>query len=159
RGAVERLPSVGRRVEIPGRHQVFRRPPEVAVGAALGGIQKLALAAQTIRGRKAVDGPGEAARPCAIGPQPLLRRFAEKAACRRVKDRFVSRAAVGTDEVFLRSLAMLDGDMAERLVARVARRPEDDADIHHDVNKERMWAEKGSEVAAHLASQGERAAG
>src|SRR5262249_10879885 len=45
------------------------------------------------------------------------------------------------------------------LVARRLGRPEDEADVHHNVDEERLWAEERSQVAARLAPQGERSAG
>src|SRR5262245_4548874 len=68
------------------------------------------------------------------------------------------RAAVGAHEITLRRATMLDGDRPQRLVVGRVRRPQDDADVHHDVDEQRLRSDERREIAAHLAAEGERAA-
>src|SRR5262249_51896391 len=50
-------------------------------------------------------------------------------------------------------------DLMERLIAGLLGGPEDDADVHHDVDEQRVRPDEGGEVAALLPAQRERLSG
>ncbi len=68
------------------------------------------------------------------------------------------RAAVGTHQIGGGSPAVLQGDVAKPgIVGRVGR-PEDNADVHHDVDEQRIRSHEGSQVTALLPAQRQRSA-
>src|SRR5262249_49469683 len=100
------------------------------------------LATEAVHGREAVDGPGQAARPDAIRTPALVRARSQKAPAFEVEDPLVRRAAVGPYQVALGRPAMLQGKRPQRIVPRGVGGPEDDADVHHDVDEQRLRADE-----------------
>src|SRR5579862_4728403 len=105
--------------------------------------------------REAVNCPRQSSRPGAVGSIALLSGFAQKRARGRIENALVSSAAVNADEVLLRGAGMFQSNLAQGFIARRAACPKNDADIHHDVDKQRIGAEEGCKIAAALAPEGE----
>src|SRR5262249_17903484 len=94
-GALEDARTVFRDVEIPRGDEGGWRVPKVIFGTMAGRVEKLGFAAQSMRRRKAVDGPGQASRPSTAGVPSLVRALPQESAGFHVEYAFVSRAAVG----------------------------------------------------------------
>src|SRR5262249_4398072 len=91
--------------------------------------------------------------------QALLRTLPEESAGFEVKNGFVSRTPVGAHEVPSRNAAVFQRDLSQSIVAGLPCGPENDADIHHDVDAERLRADKRREIATLLLAQCQSADG
>ncbi len=145
-----------RQIVVPDRHQPRRRAAQIEGGAATGHVEKLGFAAEPIHRGEAVQRPRQAARP---GASRLSSPDASSAArivpfpgrkylhgpCRR---------RAGRDR--RRRPAVFEGDLAERIVARSIGGPEDDADVHHHVDEQRLRPDERCEIAALLPPQSQR---
>src|SRR5262249_24449334 len=72
-----------------------------------------------------------------------------------VEQALVRGAAVGADEVKLRRPAMFECDVPQRRVAGSVGRVDDNADVHHYVDEQRLGADERREITALLSAQGE----
>src|SRR5262245_8776678 len=114
---------------------------------------------EPVGGGEAVDGPGETARPGAFRLPALVRAFAFEGAAGKAEDPLVGGAAVRANQIARGLLAVLQRDLSHLLVPGFIRGPEDDADVHHDVDEQRLRADERREIAALLPAQGQRPAG
>ena len=85
-----------------------------------------------------MERPGHPPGPVAVGAEALLGRLAEERAGLQVEDPLVRRAAVGVDERPLGGPAVRDGQVVERLVARLARGVEDRRHVHHEIEEQAL---------------------
>src|SRR5262249_54821821 len=143
-GTVERLAPIIGRAKIPRRDQSSGSTPPMALRAPVSAAGKGMDPPQPGNPPKAVHRPRASAGPGAVRPVTVLRGLALELSRRHVEDRLVGRAAVGADQVLPACSAVLEGDLAKGLIPGGARSPKDDADVHHDVDEQRMRAQKGS---------------
>src|SRR5439155_24625765 len=66
---------------------------------------------------------------------------------------------VRSHQVALCGSAMFQGDLPELLVAGRIGGPEDQTNVHHDVDEQRLRTDERRQVAALLPAEGQRAAG
>ncbi len=79
-----------------------------------------------------------------------MRARPQKLAGLRIEDPLVDRAAVRTDQVARAGAAVFQRNLPQGIVSRGVRGPEDNADIHHDVDEQRLRAHKGGQISAGL---------
>src|SRR5204863_4170845 len=113
---------------------------------------------QAVHRREAVQGPGQPAGPGA-GRVPALVRALAQEVTRLVEQALVGGAAVGPDDVFDRGEAVVEGYLTQGVVAGGVGGVEDQSDVHHDVDEQRLRPDERGQVATRPAAQGERAAG
>ena len=104
--------------------------------------------------------PSQAARPAGIAPISLLRGLPQKFAGLQIEDPFVRGGSVPAHQEAARGEAVAQRDIPQPPVARFARGVEDDADVHHDVDEDRILGHERSQILAiFLEPHGQRRAG
>src|SRR5438132_4262380 len=88
-----------------------------------------------------------------------MRAGVKEPPCLRIENSFVCRAAVRPHQIPLAGTAMLQSHITELLVAGLVRCPQDDADVHHDVDEQRLWPDERRQITPLLAPQRQSPAG
>ncbi len=119
---------------------------DVVIGAGFGCFEKPRIAAVFVRKAEAVQRPAQAARPAGIAAVTLLRALAQKFAGLEIENSFLRRGAVAAHQVAARGEAMAQRNVAQPAIARFTRGIKNDADVHHDVDEERILADERAQV-------------
>ena len=119
---------------------------DVVIGAGFGRFQKPRIAAVLIGKAETVQRPARAARPARIAAVTLLRALAQELAGLQIENPFLRRGAVAAHQKAARGQAVAQRDVAQPAIARLARGIEDDPDVHHDVDEERILADERAQV-------------
>src|SRR5690606_33765067 len=111
-------------------------------------LEESRIAGSFVDRSEPVDGPGQAARPAGIAAVTLLRRLTQELASVEIKDALVRRASVAAYESLLRREAVLESDFEQCFVAGLLCGVNDDADVGHDVDEDRLGSHERAEVFA-----------
>src|SRR5271165_6984449 len=120
------------------------------VGAGFRGFEESWIAAVFVGQGETVERPAQSARPAGIAAVALLRALPQKLAGLQIEDAFLRRGTVATNQDPSRCQAVAQRDVAQTSVARFARGIEDDPNIHHHIDKERIFADERSQILAVL---------
>ena len=118
-----------------GRDAVGARVGHIVIGAALGGGEKAAVPRIVINGSETIKRPCEAARPAGIAAKALMGGLFEEFTGLDIEKALVRGRSIATHENAAGGEAMQVGDAIQTFVAGLEGRPENDADVHHDVDK------------------------
>src|ERR1700733_10534458 len=143
---IEDAPGLGRRIKVPGRNAIAVAMRDVVIGARFGGFKKPRVPAVLIGKAETIQGPAGTARPARIAPVTLLRGLAQEFAALQIENSFLRRGTVAAHQEPARGQAVAQSDVAQPAIARFSRGVKDDPDVHHDVDEERILADKRAQV-------------
>ena len=147
-GGVLQDPVFQRRVEVPRRNAVGRAMGDVEIRASLRGFDEMRIAAVVVTGGETVESPCQSARPAGIAAIALMGGMPEKLACIGIEEAFLGGGSIAAHQHPARGVSMPHGDIAQPPVSGFPRREENQRDIHHDVDGQRIVGDEGSQVLA-----------
>src|SRR5213078_1629882 len=75
-----------------------------------------------------------------------------------IENALMGGAAVGTDKIPSGHMTVFQSDLPQGVVVGGIGGPKDDADVHHDVDEERLRTDERGQIAAFLPAQGQSSA-
>ena len=108
----------------------------------------MGVAGQGVHGREPVQRPGQPARPRRVVAPALLSGLAQKLAGIKIEDAFMAGRPVAAYQILAGRLAVLLGNVDQMLIIGLQPCHGNDADVHHDVDEDRIRRQEGTQKPA-----------